>query len=422
LTGSGDPGVLPLGSRLAEVVGKMLFFVVLLGATVFPVVLGALGAYLAMAAALLLLPLLAGDRSARQAMRDERALWLLLASVLLLLVAFGFSARAPGDALLAVNFAPLLLAAPAYAAARRFATPQGPLVLALCIVGGLLLSMGAAITVYDPETLPRVHLPNDNPLHLAAMVTVAAGVGLCALFGPPGRWKMLALLGPPLAFVVVWYTGSRGAILGFLAVGAWALLMLWWTRPASRRRLAGLVAVGLVAVAILLIFADPNWRALTALQTLSEFVRTGTSTESAAFDRLMFYEAAWKGFLDSPVWGHGWARFYDVAVSNIPPERWTYGTDTFHHFHSDIADFAVAAGSLGLVAYALIIAAPVVGALASPRDSLRPARLYGAGALSLLYLTLGGTNLMLGWELQTTTYAMLTALLLGWCRPVPASG
>ena len=90
------------------------------------------------------------------------------------------------------------------------------------------------------------------------------------------------------------------------------------------------------------------------------------------------------------------------------------------HLHADILDLGVGAGLLGILAYALILAAPIVGALLSPHDSQRQGRILGAALLSTGYLACGASYIMFGYEFPTTLYVVLAAVLLGLCRDEPS--
>ena len=89
-----------------------------------------------------------------------------------------------------------------------------------------------------------------------------------------------------------------------------------------------------------------------------------------------------------------------------------------HHLHADILDMGVAGGIMGLLAYGLILLAPLLGAFRSIRDSQFSARVTGAVVLSVGYAACGLTYLMFGYEFHTTLYVCLAAIVLGFCRDV----
>jgi hypothetical protein len=82
---------------------------------------------------------------------------------------------------------------------------------------------------------------------------------------------------------------------------------------------------------------------------------------------------------------------------------------------------AVAAGVVGIACWLAIIAAPLVGVLVMPRDRLHVLRLYCALILSTSLFIFGLTDMTLGYDLPTTLYAFLTALVLGAFREPEAT-
>jgi O-antigen ligase len=139
---------------------------------------------------------------------------------------------------------------------------------------------------------------------------------------------------------------------------------------------------------------------------------------TAAF-RLDLYQAGWRAFQDSPLIGHGWSRIMDAAT----PHLRTPELASLPQLHNDFLDFAVAAGVIGIACYVALLAAPIILGLLSPRDSQRRLRLYGCTVISIAYFFDGLTDLMFGFEFHTALYAMLLAILLGYCRdraPGPA--
>ena len=77
-------------------------------------------------------------------------------------------------------------------------------------------------------------------------------------------------------------------------------------------------------------------------------------------------------------------------------------------------------GVVGVLVYLGLLVVPILVCLRSPRDSQFRARLYGCAVLVGSYVTLGLADVMLGFELHTALYVVLTALLLSYCRDRPA--
>jgi O-antigen ligase len=131
--------------------------------------------------------------------------------------------------------------------------------------------------------------------------------------------------------------------------------------------------------------------------------------------RAVIYQGAAGAFAASPIFGHGMIGFNEVAASFMPTDnRYVY-----EHLHSDIADFAVIGGVLGMISYTLLLLAPLAGAW-RVRSPARPAVLYLAVMASSGYLLMGLTNAMFGILTQTVLYGLMLALIVVLSRrPAP---
>jgi O-antigen ligase len=108
------------------------------------------------------------------------------------------------------------------------------------------------------------------------------------------------------------------------------------------------------------------------------------------------------------------------VVSKLTSWNVGFGDPKVAHLHSDILNLGVSAGIMGLVAYVLVLLAPIVSAATSPRDSQFRARLYLALCLSLGFAFCGAVNLLFGFEFMTTLYVVFAAILIGYCRDTTA--
>jgi O-antigen ligase len=163
-------------------------------------------------------------------------------------------------------------------------------------------------------------------------------------------------------------------------------------------------------------------RSLTILRALWSVAEADadTAVDQSTGIRLMLWRAAYDAFSEAPLLGHGWARLMSAVAPHVPAEHqeilW------LPSLHNDVANFAVAAGIVGIGVYLLLLATPLVAALYSPRDRLYAARLYGVTVLVISYGCAGLTDLMFGFEFHTAIYICLSAILLGYCRAPAPSG
>jgi O-antigen ligase len=135
--------------------------------------------------------------------------------------------------------------------------------------------------------------------------------------------------------------------------------------------------------------------------------------------RYTILEASIKAFEQSPWLGYGWYMKVPV-VAKLTTWNVGFGDPRVAHLHSDILNLGVSAGIVGLIAYVLVILAPVVSAATSPRDSQFRGRLFLALSLSAGFLCCGAVNLLFGFEFMTTLYVVFAAIFIGYCRDAPS--
>jgi O-antigen ligase len=360
---------------------------------------------------LLLLPVLA-SRSARAAIGGQPAMWMFLLAFAAILVCYAITAWDPGNLLYATALLGLPLAPLVLGAMPRWRTERPALVLAvLCLIGTLicaLVALNSAFLVGGERAVGFLMGPNV----LARIALTLAFTGLAGLFLTRAPWRYLLYLGPLAAGVVLVLTGTRGAVLALppmvLVLGGFLL-----ADRNERRHLLVLVGFGLVGV-VLVLFNSARFEGLFAV--VGDVLSGGGSSDGATSERLTMLQGAWGTFWHSPWVGFGWANFKPAAA--LAMDMSAYGTEPggAFQFHNDFANFAVAAGIIGVLALVAILAAPVVGALAGPRDRFFRARLYCCLQLSLGYLVFGLTDFTMGYDLPTTLYAFLTAMILATFR------
>ena len=375
-------------------------------------VLGSASSILASGFAILLLPF-ALLRGGWREIVVSQAMRLFLSVFLALAICFALTAREPRDALFAFNFLSLPLTAAVYALSRRSQASAIDVVTtfaALCL-GGVLTGLLVALNDIFLRGLAQVYGFNMGP-HVVARICLLLGfLALAAMFAVRSPWRYLLYLGPLGAFVIVLLSGTRGALIAIPALAVIYIAALGLARREWRHAL--LVAAALVAGLGLLLLSG---RMASVFDVAAQLIGSGATSEGAANERLAMLGAAWQLFWQSPIVGHGWAHFAALAHPLIGAVVWGGPDDPFFQFHNDTANFAVAAGASGLLCWLALLAAPLVGALATPRDSLFAARLYCCLILSASTFVFGLTDMTLGYDLPTTLYAFLTAIVLGGTR------
>jgi O-antigen ligase len=345
--------------------------------------------------------------------------WCFLVAFGLIAIAFSFN----GDAAVTVNFIMLLAFVPLSSWFARFCAPDSAVVVSwVAFIGTVLSSVTALSDVFLYKT-ERAEGWWSDPIWASEAALILGFIAIIAVPIMKSRWRYVLLLAPAMGLAVTLLSGSRGVL---LAAPPIVLVLLATTfRPWWKQIAAGFVVL-VIAGAVVLPFAPGQVKRIERIVTVFEdLLTTGDVSESSAGARVAFWKAGTQAFLASPIIGYGWSKHKKVAYRYLPDggkafEKKGSSLRGNKHLHADILDIGVSGGTLGLVAYGLILLAPLLGAIGSVRDSQYAARLTGAIVLSLGYFACGLTYIMFGYEFHTTLYVCLAAIVLGFCRDAPA--
>lgn len=393
--------------KIGRGAANTLIWTMALLVVVLPALLGSGGSVLAELLAILLLPVLFG-RGARREIAAQPAMWLFFGAFVAIMLAYAITMVNPGNLLYGTALLSLPLALLLFGAMPMWRTEKPEWVLiGLCFVGTMICGLVATNSTFLVGAYRAVgYLMGPNVL--ARLALTLGFLTLAGLFFVGSAWRYLFYLAPLVASVVLVLTQTRGAL---LAVPAMALVLAGFLAVARKERRHLLVLVGLGIVgSIALLLTSARFEAM--LTVLGEVLGGGVSSDQPTSERLAMLVGAWGTFWHSPWVGFGWANFKPAAA--LAMDMTAYGTEPggAFQFHNDLANFAVAAGIVGVLALIAILAAPVVGAMAGPRDRLFRARLYCCLQLSVGYFVFGLTDFTMGYDLQTTLYAFLTAMIL----------
>ena len=207
-------------------------------------------------------------------------------------------------------------------------------------------------------------------------------------------------------------TGSRTALLGLPAL-LFVTALCFVRHPV----LIGAVIAATAAVVAAILFVELPGTARTRLIDVALRIAEGGTVSDAAINiRLGLYRAGTELFAANPLAGLGWtSAMMEPVRALLTPEQLRWGQVV--HLHNDVLQFAVSGGVLGLAAWALILAAPIVGYLRLPRESRSPQRLHALLVLVTGALVLGLPDTFLAAPMTLTIYVVLTAAIVG--RPGP---
>jgi O-antigen ligase len=209
--------------------------------------------------------------------------------------------------------------------------------------------------------------PNDFAFYLLAALPLALGLRTRA--ARPG-WYLLAAL---IIAAGMLATLSRGAITGAAAMVVFALLI---GALSGRRLIAGLVAVGVVVLAVLAIAPD---KISTSLSQKDHVAQQNVD------ERLTFWQAAGEMTADNPVLGLGPAGFRENYAQYVD-YRTTDPTHPIDVAHEMYLEVAAELGLPALVAFLAVIGFGFAGAYRARSTGPDPG--LAAGVLAAVVGTL----------------------------------
>ncbi len=360
------------------------------------------GAYIAMIAALLAFAIYGWKE--RAVFRHPTSL-AILAAIALITATLPFVYKGPQDLLAPVFILPMLTTIALGALARPARWVPGPtLFAALCLFAAAIALAGGA---YEHFVL-GLYRPGmgNNPIHYATLAAIAGGLASVGVVSGQSRWRYLFLLGPILGLGATIVADSRGPMVGALAIAGVGLVMLtiWlWRENIFRWSLIAAVLAGVAAVSFLVGTSNP--RVLGLAESAFNIFRFTGGTDDI---RAALYTSSLHALAQSPLYGHGLGQLM-LTVQAMFPEQ----AEAFHleNLHADWANLSVMAGIPGLLAYILLLAAPLLLLLRPEIRKDRPIVL-GALLLTTAQLTLGISNAMFGVLPQTVIYAVATGYFM----------
>lgn len=342
---------------------------------------------------------------------------MLVAAFVVIAAAFSLSANDISDLAAIGDFLILLVALPAYLVFRLAARRSAALTVAVAAwIGAAIAVISGGYEVYVLN-LGRA-TGGFTPIYFSDIGAALGFVALLGILAPGPKWRWLLVSGPLLGLACVQLGGTRGALVGIavLALVAGVAVLRRW--PKHWWHL--LLGVGAAAAIIIAVAATIDISRLAAVPALIAQALGGGETSDASLNyRLEFYSAGFQAFLASPVFGHGWWERFPAALPYMSPEAAALYVGPVSHLHNDMINFASAAGLLGLLAYGLMMLAPMVSAWRSPHDSQRPFRLAASAAMSLGFLAFGLSDAVFVFEVPKTFYILGSVAILGFCRDEP---
>ncbi|MBI5134434.1 MAG: O-antigen ligase family protein [Candidatus Taylorbacteria bacterium] len=230
---------------------------------------------------------------------------------------------------------------------RRFFESSLWASVAISLYGILQLSGKAVIN----QGGVRVDATFGNATYLAIYLIFHIFFAAILALREGARWKKVVY--PAIAILhlaILYYTATRGAILGLIG-GALlsALLIALFDRKEKKIRIAAASVVGAVVLLVIGFIAirDTSFVAKSpVLQRFASISLADTKTQARAY----IWPMAVEGFKERPILGWGQENFNYIFNERYDPAMYAH-EQWFDHTHNIVLDWLVAGGILGLLAY-----------------------------------------------------------------------
>ncbi|RYE08368.1 MAG: O-antigen ligase family protein [Hyphomicrobiales bacterium] len=386
---------------------------------------GNFGAYVAMGAALLGLLLVWNGGAYREVLASPGIL-MQVAAFVLLAIAILAVADSESDRLFVFDFSPMLMAIPAAALFARARVGHGSTFMALVALAGTFAA--ASVTVYQGFILgaPRVGGWQNSPIHFGDLAVIVGYMSLGGVLLTSLRWRALFLIGPVLGGFAAVMSGSRSSIIVAIVLAPFALYFLIRHSGWRLRNLLIALAIGAAIVGVAAAFSGSRIeRMLSAFTVIGETLSGEPVGDSSFRYRLDMYQAGWKAFLDSPIFGHGWRHQMEAAFPYLTPDGQAgYQAEHWGYIHNEALSLGVGMGVLGFIAYVLLMAHPLALLAKAPRDTQTIPRTYLCLTVVIGVFVAGLTDVHFMAELFKTFYCFIPAAICFLCRdaaPPPPS-
>ncbi|MBI2037831.1 MAG: O-antigen ligase family protein [Candidatus Magasanikbacteria bacterium] len=240
--------------------------------------------------------------------------------------------------------------------------------LKVFLTGGTLVMLIALFQVVKPDFL--LNQGSDRVIATLGNAIYVGGYGLFLIFvsfllfikETNKVWKWLEPAAGVLALLGMFFSGTRGSMLGLVAgmgVAILGYIIVLKDFPKTRKILAGVAVAGVAVIALLYAFRESSF-----VQKIPAVNRTIlTSFESVKNSpRWIAWESAVASWKEKPVFGWGPNNFFYAFNKYYQSKslRFGYGETWFDNAHNILVNTLAVQGLVGLVSYLFIFVAGVV--------------------------------------------------------------
>jgi O-antigen ligase len=390
-----------------------LGYTILATMLVLPCLLGAYSAYLSMIAVLIGV-IVAFDLRGISSLLDQIWTRMWLAAFVLIAIAFCMTAQSPKDALYALDFIQIPLAIVAGLVFSKAIYVRGIQTIALFSFTGALVALMVALYGTQVLHLPRPSGLELSTIHFAYFAVMLGFLSLAGFFVENHKTSNFYLLGPPIGILTAAMAGSRGSlIVALTSIVILLAFFLTYSGSKQHQKWLSILASSIVIVALGSLSIYFGFSRAFNLSGVAAALSGEHTADASANLRLEHFSAGAEAFMRAPWFGYGWVH----QVSSALPYMSDFAQETFVHenwayLHNELLSLAVSAGVFGIAAYLLIFSAPLVGALARPRDGHSVAVSYCVLIITCGVFAGGVTDVLFKYEIPKTFFFFILTFLL----------
>ncbi|KKR34471.1 MAG: hypothetical protein UT67_C0015G0003 [Candidatus Magasanikbacteria bacterium GW2011_GWA2_40_10] len=188
-------------------------------------------------------------------------------------------------------------------------------------------------------------------------------------------WKWLEIAMGVLGIIGMFFSGTRGSMLGLVAgigVAVLGYIIVLRDFPKTRKILMGVAVFGVVAISLLYVFRQTSF--VLSIPAVNRTINTSFESVKNS-PRWVAWEVAVASWKERPVFGWGPNNFFYAFNKHYQPRslEWGYGETWFDNAHNIIMNTLAVQGAVGLVSYLFIFLAAIITlVLARRRKTLEP--------------------------------------------------
>lgn len=226
--------------------------------------------------------------------------------------------------------------------------------LLISVIVGIygLLQLAGKLAIHQGSS--RVDATLGNPTYLAIYMIFHIFLALMLFFQEKRWFRWFYLPVAVLGLINLYYTATRGAILGLIGGFVLALILSVLFYPAKKIKIFSASFLGLIIILIVVFLFFKDSRFIKQSPVLSRFSNISFQ-ETTTQSRLVIWKMSWQGFKEKPIFGWGPENFNLVFNKYYEPILWKQ-EPWFDRAHNVFLDRLTTGGFFGLLTYLSLFA------------------------------------------------------------------